>query len=91
MYSDKFLHPRIAGQYSLVLAVDAILQEVYQKRLEFTTFGKPSRDTFDYAAEVVKQQAVERGVEIGNHWMIGDNPKGDILGANQCGWKTILV
>ena len=28
---------------------------------------------------------------IGNIYMVGDNPKSDIRGANQAGWKSILV
>ena len=28
---------------------------------------------------------------IGNIYMIGDNPKSDIRGANNAGWKSILV
>ena len=48
-------------------------------------------ETFEYAAKVVKKQAEERKIEITNFYMIGDNPRGDILGANQKNWRSILV
>lgn len=32
-----------------------------------------------------------RSTEISNYYMIGDNPAGDILGANKLGIKSILV
>ena len=38
---------------------------------------------------LVKEQY--KDVEIGNIYMIGDNPKSDIKGGNDAGWITILV
>lgn len=35
--------------------------------------------------------ALEQGVEISSYWMIGDNPAGDIAGANRMGWESVLV
>jgi ribonucleotide monophosphatase NagD (HAD superfamily) len=56
-----------------------------------TTFGKPNKTTFEYAKQIVDAQAAKMGVEISDYYMIGDNPPGDILGANLMGWKSILV
>jgi ribonucleotide monophosphatase NagD (HAD superfamily) len=39
----------------------------------------------------VDAQALKSGVEISKYFMIGDNPAGDIRGANQMGWESILV
>jgi ribonucleotide monophosphatase NagD (HAD superfamily) len=54
-------------------------------------YGKPERLTFDYAESLFKQKAEEEGLEIINYYMIGDNPEGDIEGANRKGWNSILV
>ena len=59
--------------------------------LEYTMYGKPERLTFDYAESLFKQKAEAEGVEISNYYMIGDNPEGDIEGANRKGWNSILV
>jgi ribonucleotide monophosphatase NagD (HAD superfamily) len=59
--------------------------------VEVTQFGKPSRPTFEYAKKIVDAQAEKQGVEISKYFMIGDNPAGDIKGANQMGWESILV
>ena len=54
-------------------------------------YGKPERLTFDYAESLFKQKAEDEKVEISNYYMIGDNPEGDIEGANRKGWNSILV
>ena len=61
------------------------------ENLEYTMYGKPERLTFDYAESLFKQKASDEGVEISNYYMIGDNPEGDIEGANRKGWNSILV
>ena len=47
--------------------------------------------SFEYAKKVLDQQAKEFGVEIDKYYMIGDNPTGDIYGANLMGWESVLV
>ena len=69
-----------------MLSVETMLKAAYQMPIEYTTFGKPAKATFDYAADVVKEQAAERNIDITNFYMIGDNPLGDIVGSNQAGW-----
>ena len=39
----------------------------------------------------MQKQAARKGVQIGNRYMIGDNPKSDISGGNRKGMTTILV
>ena len=58
--------------------------------LSYTQYGKPEGLTFDYAERMLRSKA-EEGVEISNFYMIGDNPEGDIEGANRKGWNSILV
>lgn len=54
-------------------------------------YGKPERLTFDYAESLFLDKAHSQGIEISNYYMIGDNPEGDIEGANRKGWNSILV
>ena len=49
--------------------------------------------SFEYAEGVLRELASKNGVDISEIYMIGDNPKADILGANQMGegWNSVLV
>lgn len=42
---------------------------------------------------MLREQAANSGVDITEIYMIGDNPKGDIVGSNRmgAGWNSILV
>jgi len=42
-----------------------------------------------FCVEKVADEIAE--TEISNCYMIGDNPRGDIRGANDMGWTSILV
>ena len=59
--------------------------------LEYQMYGKPAAKTFSYAKEILQEQADARNIDITNYYMIGDNPKGDIFGANSAGIRSILV
>lgn len=91
IYADKFQVPR-HGQGILIHC----LKELYSRicgfdNLEYTMYGKPELLTFDYAEELFREKADRYGVEISKFYMIGDNPEGDIEGANRKGWESILV
>lgn len=60
-------------------------------KVEYVQYGKPEGLTFDFAERLFADMAHKQGVEIGNFYMIGDNPEGDIEGANRKGWNSILV
>jgi len=90
-FADKHVHPRLSGQMPFIKSLDMIMREVHGSALEYHTFGKPAKATFDYALEVLSQQAAERDIAITNTYMIGDNPMGDIVGANRAGIRSILV
>ena len=67
------------------------MKNAYGTELEVIQYGKPSLLSFEYAKKVLDQQAKEFGVEIDKYYMIGDNPTGDIYGANLMGWESVLV
>ncbi len=69
----------------------AVFKATYGYDVEVEQFGKPVKATYDYAALLMQKQAVRKGVDIGNCYMIGDNPKSDIAGGNSKGMTTILV
>lgn len=74
-----------------MLALDSFLKSAFGLPLEVIQYGKPSQLSFEYAKKVLDQQADEFGVEIDKYYMIGDNPTGDIYGANLMGWESVLV
>lgn len=59
-----------------------------------TQLGKPTKETYDYAAEMLKGRINEIYGKIDvlpDVYMIGDNPQSDIAGANGANWYSILV
>lgn len=56
-FADKFPKPRIAGQMPFVLSLDLMMKNVHGVPLDYVTYGKPAKATFQYAAEVVQKQA----------------------------------
>jgi len=89
IYADKHPVPR-HGQGILIHCLKELMREVYGiADLEYTMYGKPERLTFDYAESLLVAKA--QRVEISKFYMIGDNPEGDIEGANRKGWTSILV
>ena len=88
MYADEFPLPRFAfGPFTHVLK--QVFYDMYKRIPDIIEYGKPTKNTYDYAEQYVGESY--KGVEISNHYMIGDNPKSDIRGANQKGWTSILV
>ena len=58
---------------------------------EIIRYGKPEKNTFEFAKRRLRKQAAEQGVEISNFYMIGDNPHADIKGGNENGCESVLV
>ncbi|KAG0247232.1 hypothetical protein BG011_001833 [Mortierella polycephala] len=66
------------------------------QELEYTSFGKPLRSTYEYAESLLNlidppdtkngSLPVKRSV-----YAVGDNPYADIAGANAYGWNSVLV
>jgi ribonucleotide monophosphatase NagD (HAD superfamily) len=71
--------------------MQAVYLETYGHEMEVNTYGKPTAETFDFATELIHEQARQKELEISQFYMIGDNPKSDISGGNAKGMTTILV
>ena len=56
----------------------------YAAEVEATVLGKPSPAYFDAALEALDADAAMT-------WMIGDDVESDVLGAQRCGLRTVLV
>ncbi|POM78775.1 TIGR01456 family HAD hydrolase [Phytophthora palmivora] len=57
--------------------------------VEKTLFGKPQRTSFEFAETLIDAQHED----VERIYMVGDNPKTDIRGANETGgrWKSVLT
>eukprot|EP00644_Phytophthora_capsici_P012314 jgi/Phyca11/570744/estExt2_Genewise1.C_PHYCAscaffold_380320 len=87
-YVGEFHLPRYgAGAFHAVL--EDLFTRTTGQKLEKTLFGKPQRTSFEFAESLIdaQHQDVER------IYMVGDNPKTDIHGANEAGgrWKSVLT
>jgi ribonucleotide monophosphatase NagD (HAD superfamily) len=60
-----------------------VMQETFGITPEWVQYGKPSTMTFQYAQDLLLEWARREDCEISHFYMIGDNPAGDIHGANQ--------
>lgn len=83
-YSSNFIRPRLTSAAS-TLCIKALYKQKTGKEINeklITEFGKPNQETFKYVEKELKNKRV---------YMIGDNPKSDILGANKKGWFSILT
>ena len=56
-FADKHPLPRFSGQMPFVMSLNMMMQHIHGTPLEFVTYGKPAKATFDYAAEIVQEQA----------------------------------
>ncbi|EGR34584.1 hypothetical protein IMG5_006450 [Ichthyophthirius multifiliis] len=85
-YADSFRLNRLAfGAFSI--AVISIAEKIYNRNIQMQVYGKPSFQTYDYAKKKLQNMSQS---QIGNIYMIGDNPKSDIKGGNENGCITIL-
>ena len=79
------------GQGVFKIYFENVFKQCYHRDPEINIYGKPSENTYKYWKSVIDQKAKDQGYEISNYYMIGDNPAADIRGANNFGWKSILV
>ena len=59
--------------------------------VKFEEYGKPHKFNFEFVEQQLTERAKRQKITISNFYMIGDNPKSDIAGANGNGWVSILV
>jgi len=70
------------------MCLKALYKKIHNKDLKIIKYGKPYKPTYDFTEKFIKDQTKHA---ISNFYMIGDNPKSDIKGANAQGWISILV
>ncbi|KAL1789742.1 cat eye syndrome critical region protein 5, partial [Sigmodon hispidus] len=73
------------GHGTFLLCLETIYRKVTGKELKYEgLMGKPSILTYQYAEDMIRQQAERRGwsAPIRNLYAIGDNPVSDVYGAN---------
>lgn len=79
--------PRL-GQGAVITMVEALFKNLTGHDLPNTVIGKPTKITYDYATRVLQRWSDKHIDEI---YMVGDNQHSDIRGANDYGWKSVLV
>lgn len=82
------------------IMIEALYKESTGKTIDVTTYGKPSKATFDYATRVLqlwrRNLSCERSPPR-TVYFVGDNPESDIRGSNEYDefsestWFSILV
>ncbi|XP_037370511.1 haloacid dehalogenase-like hydrolase domain-containing 5 isoform X1 [Talpa occidentalis] len=73
------------GHGTFLLCLEAIYRKVTGKELRYEgLMGKPSVLTYQYAEDLIRQQAERRGwaAPIQKLYAVGDNPMSDVYGAN---------
>lgn len=73
------------GHGTFLLCLETIYQKVTGRELRYEALmGKPSVLTYQYAEDMIRQQAERRGwaAPIQKLYAIGDNPMSDVYGAN---------
>jgi len=91
LYAADYPIPRI-GQGAILTCIRAMYEMYFGGTLVPILYGKPTRATYEYAGELLNQQAKELGHQgVDDFWGIGDNPESDINGANLASWNSGLV
>ncbi|CAM9191195.1 unnamed protein product, partial [Hapterophycus canaliculatus] len=101
IFAAMYQEPRFAAG-----AFADTVRMLYAKRFgkgepAIEVFGKPTKSTFDYARGLLEKRSATIGFSAGESpspqidrvYMVGDNPSGDIRGANEVGppWVSNLV
>ncbi|EAU91552.2 hypothetical protein CC1G_02041 [Coprinopsis cinerea okayama7 len=93
IWRSDFPQPRL-GQGAFREAFQAVFKALTGSNYPHVQYGKPSKETYDFAREVLTSHFRE---ELGHSplpptlYMIGDNPESDIAGANGAKWNSVLV
>ncbi|EGG12913.1 uncharacterized protein MELLADRAFT_32561, partial [Melampsora larici-populina 98AG31] len=94
IWGNEFSRPRF-GQGAFQIALRENYRRLTGQDLKGWVGGKPSRETYQFADRLLNDLALLEGdgddKRNGNVYMIGDNPASDIQGANNYGWKSVLV
>lgn len=82
LYHADFHLSRMGGGL-FHLALDSIFQRLYDRKITYKMFGKPSIETFHYAMRQFDSEF--------RFYMVGDNVESDIIGARNAKISSILV
>ena len=86
LWASAFPLMRMAfGPFNYMMA--DFCQKYLNHKHEMVIYGKPTLKTFGFVEKYMKTHYPEGG----NFYMIGDNPKADIRGANNIGWNSVLT
>lgn len=89
IWSTDYPVPRF-GEGAFRAMVESLYFECTNHKLQNSIIGKPSRYTYDYADNLLKEWSSGDSDDL-TVYMVGDNPASDIIGANNYGWKSMLV
>ncbi|EPS43203.1 hypothetical protein H072_2807 [Dactylellina haptotyla CBS 200.50] len=88
------------GMGALRIMIEALYKESTGKSIDVTSYGKPSKATFDYATRVLQQWRKDLFSDPAppqTVYFVGDTPESDIRGSNEydkhseSDWFSILV
>ena len=90
VFAGRHPVPRFA-QGAFTQTLSFLFKQLTGQDLAITQYGKPHAVTFDFA--LARLQAQAGGPPLQRVYMVGDNPKADIRGANWAGdpWRSLLV
>jgi ribonucleotide monophosphatase NagD (HAD superfamily) len=84
VWQAGYHRPRLAfGPFNYMLEEHC---QRHQFPLTKRYFGKPEREAFQFVEDCMRQRHGD-----GCFFMVGDNPRGDICGANRIGWASFLT
>jgi HAD superfamily hydrolase (TIGR01456 family) len=94
LFSGQAASPRLA-QGAFRVCIAALYEQMTGRPLPYRLMGKPESVSFQWAEKMLAARAEALGFTGGVHrrYMIGDNPRADIRGANRAGpgWVSVLV
>lgn len=96
VFAGAYPVPRFAaGSFTRTLSY--LFQELTGQQLQVQHYGKPLPVTFDFALSTLNRWRAKCGQgttePLTSVYMVGDNPKADVRGANAAGspWRSVLV
>ncbi|CAM9513293.1 unnamed protein product, partial [Phaeothamnion confervicola] len=94
IFASHYPAPRFAAG-AFAECAKMLYERRFGRRCRIETFGKPTAATFAYATKMIEAERRRRGQgrPLRRIYMVGDNPSGDIRGANDAGppWISNLV
>ncbi len=83
-FAGGYHRPRMAfGPFNYMLENHC---QIHDFALNKHYFGKPVKAVFEYVSDIMTDQFGD-----GCFFMFGDNPRADIMGANEMGWASFLT